>query len=86
MCKAEIAEAAEGPDVAVETDCGLAVDIPAVGSDFPGGHSPRLVFFFDAQVSPEVDVLALFEADGAAMVAAEETDEFDCKEEEDLVR
>lgn len=36
-CRAETAEAAEGPDEAEDTGCGRAVDRPAVGSDFPIG-------------------------------------------------
>ena len=46
MCKADIAEAAEGPEEVVATDCGLAVDIPATGSDLDGGHNPLEVFNF----------------------------------------
>ena len=39
MCNAEIADAADGPDGAAETD-GLAVDNPDTGSDFEVGQSP----------------------------------------------
>lgn len=32
------------------TGCGRTVDIPATGSAFPGGHSPRVGFFRVAQM------------------------------------
>ena len=46
VCKADIAEAADGPEEVVATDCGLAVDIPDIGSDFDGGHKPLVGFGF----------------------------------------
>jgi hypothetical protein len=44
-----MADAAEGPDVAEFTDCGRAVEIPAIGSDFDGCHIPRVVRFREPQ-------------------------------------
>ena len=46
VCKADMVEAADGPEEVVATDCGLAVDIPAMGSDFDGGHKPLVGFSF----------------------------------------
>lgn len=39
-----MAEAADGPEDAVETGCGLVVDNPAVGSALPDGHIPLVGF------------------------------------------
>lgn len=49
LWRADIAEEAEGPDEAVETDWGLAVEMPAMGSDLGVGHNPRPVRFREAQ-------------------------------------
>ena len=60
LCNAEIADAADGPDVAELTDCGRAVDMPAIGSDFDGCQIPRVVRFrapqspFTAPLTPLV--------------------------------
>ncbi len=49
LCSAEIADAADGPDVTEFTDCVRAVDMPAIGSDFEGCHIPRAVRFREPQ-------------------------------------
>ena len=43
-CKAEIAEAADGPDEVDETGWGRVVERPAVGSAFPDGQMPLELF------------------------------------------
>jgi len=54
-----MADAAEGPDVAEFTDCGRAVDMPAIGSDLDGCQIPRVVRFRAPQ-SPFVAPLTPF--------------------------
>lgn len=49
MCRAEIAEAAEGPDEEEAMDCGRAVERPAIGSALDEGHSPRAGFLREPQ-------------------------------------
>ena len=49
LCSADIADAADGPEVAELTDCGRAVVMPAMGSDFVGCHMPRAVRFREFQ-------------------------------------
>lgn len=48
-CSAEIADAAEGPEVAEFTDCDLALERPATGSDLPVGHRFFVGFFLILQ-------------------------------------
>ena len=72
-CKAEMAVDADGPDVAVLTVCGRAVDMPVAGSALPGGQSPRAGFFRCAQLAESTGVAAapLVCAAGAVMVEVE---------------
>lgn len=72
-CSAEIADAAVGPDDAEEMACGLAADMPAVGSDFPGGHIPLFVFFRVAHPSAVIGVFPFVGADDAVIVEAIDT-------------
>ena len=73
-CNADIADDAVGPDDVELTAWGRAVDIPIAGSDFPGGHSPRVGFFRAAQLptSDEVPLVPLVWADAADIVDVEE--------------
>ena len=66
-----MAEAAEGPDEVEETICGLVVDKPAVGSDLPVGHMPRVVFFRVPQPSGGAGMLLLAWAAEVVTVDAE---------------
>ena len=77
VCNAEMVDAADGPDDAEDTDCGRAVDKPATGSDFPGGHKPRAGFFLVAQaVESEVPVgIPLAWTAGAVTVGVEDAEE-----------
>jgi hypothetical protein len=87
LWRADIAEAADGPDEAVDTDCGLAVDMPAIGSDFDVGHNPRAVRFREAQslvcapfipltpFAPFTPLTPLFWFDAVEMVDVEEVEE-----------
>lgn len=71
---AEIAVDADGPEVAVLTVCGRAVDIPVAGSALPGGQSPRAGFLRCAQLpeSTGVGATPLVCAAGAVIVEVEE--------------
>jgi len=72
-CSAEIAVAAVGPDVAVLTVCGRAVEMPVAASALLAGHKPRAGFFLCAQLpaSTGVDTALVFCTTGAVMVAVE---------------
>lgn len=83
MCSADSPEAADGPEDAVEIDCGLAVEMPDVGCDLPGGQSPRAGFFLDSQVS--VVFAVPFEVVEVAE-AVEVEDERELIEDDELVR
>ena len=69
-CNADIAVVADGPDVAVLTVCGRAVEMPVAGSALPGGHSPLAGFFRCAQLleSAGVDATPFVCAAGAVIV------------------
>lgn len=74
VCNAEIAVDADGPDVAVLTGCGRAVDMPVAGSALPGGQSPLAGFFRCAQLPASTGVVTapLVCGAGAVMVEVEE--------------
>lgn len=80
MCSADSPEAADGPDVEDATDCGRAVDKPAVGSAFEGGHRLRAGFFL---VNPSTGAPFVC-TDDAEMVEFEDADE--AIEEDEVVR
>ena len=86
LCSAEIADAAEGPDVAEFTDCGRAVVMPAIGSDLDGCHIPRVVRFrapqspFTAPLTPFV-LGAVDCAETVDVLEVEEASEFSDDEE-----
>jgi len=61
--------------VAELTDCGRAVEIPAIGSDLDGCHIPRVVRFRDPQSPPLVCA-----ADEAETVEAEVEDVEEARE------
>jgi hypothetical protein len=83
-CRADMAEAADGPDDVDATDCGLAVDIPAVGSALDIGQRYLTGRFLEA-ASPVAVVPAPLEfADDAEIV--EEFDEREFREDEELDR
>lgn len=96
LWRADIAEEAEGPDEAVETDCGLAVDMPAMGSDFGVGHNPRAVRFREAQslacaplvpFTPFTPLTPLCWVDAAERVDEEEVEEdIELSEEDEFDR
>jgi hypothetical protein len=99
LCRAEMAEAADGPDDAVDIDCGRAVEMPAMGSALDAGHSPRACRFREAQslaVVPLVPLTPLTApapldpllcVEAADMVdVAEDCDDRELSEEEELVR
>lgn len=88
LWRADIADAAEGPDVAELTDWGRAVDIPAIGSDLEGCHIPRVVRFREPQSPPLVcgvdEAETTVEAEEVEEVEVEEAREF--MDEEEFVR
>lgn len=73
-CSADIADDADGPEVAEFTVCGRAVDIPVAGSALPGGQSPLVGFFRAAQLPGSVatGVAPLVCTDDAVIVDAVE--------------
>ena len=81
---ADSPDAADCPEDAVDTACGRAVEIPAVGSDFPAGHMPLLGFFRVAQLSDEGAVILLVCDADAETVELDEAEEL--MEEDELVR
>jgi hypothetical protein len=90
LCSAEMADAAEGPEVAEFTDCGRAVEMPAIGSDFEGCHIPRAVLFREPQSPPFTAPFTPFvfgAADCVDMVDEVDVDEAsEFSEEEELER
>lgn len=76
-CNAEIAVVADGPDVAVLTVCGRAVDSPVAGSALLGGQSALAGFFRCAQLLESVLVVAtpLVCAAGCAVIVVVEVEE-----------
>ena len=81
-CNADIAVDADGPEGAVLTVCGRAVEIPVAGSALPGGHSPLAGFFRCAQLpeSTAVGVPLVCCATGAVMVAVDVEELFELVE------
>jgi hypothetical protein len=77
---ADIAAAAFGPDVVVET-CGRAVVTPETGSALEAGQKPPLVFFFEDQW-PESPFVTELE-DGCCDVDKVEVEEFEDDTEDD---
>jgi hypothetical protein len=96
LCRADIAEAADGPDEAVDTDCGRAVEMPAMGSDLDVGHNPRAVRFREAKslgcapltpLAPFTPLTPLFWVDAVEMVDVEEVEEeTELSDDEELER
>jgi hypothetical protein len=86
--RAEMAEAAEGPDVDA-MGCVRAVDSPAMGSDLETGHRLRAVRFLGAQ-SPLTEPLAPLveeEVEEAEMVELlEELEARELRDEDEFVR
>lgn len=79
-----MADAADGPEEAVDTGCGRVVDRPAVGSALPEGHMPlvgflRVVHPFESAV-PVVPFVCCDEADNV------DWDEVELREDEELLR
>ena len=83
MCSADIAEAAEAPDGAADTD-GLAVESPETGSAFDEGHKPLLPGFLRTPFSPLGKPFGWLA--GEEIVDADELEEVDDKDEEELLR
>lgn len=85
LCNADIADVAEVPDVAELTDCGRAVEIPAIGSDLEGCHiPPRVVRFRDPQSPPPFTTpftpFVFGAVDAEETVDVLEVEEFDASE------
>lgn len=85
--RAETADIAVGPVVAVFNGCGLApAVIPVAGSAFPGGHSPLEGFFLVAKLpaSDDVPLVPFVCADDADIVEVEEL--VDAMDEDEFCR
>jgi len=88
VCKAFIAEVADGPGPAEAMGCGRVVVIPAMGSVLVAGHSPFGGFVLraaHADASGPFEGAAPFACDeGADMVEVD--DACDDKDDDELVR
>lgn len=86
VCRAVMADVADGPGPAEAMDCGRAVDIPDTGSVLDGGHNPRGPFLrAQAAASPAGAGVAplVWGVSAGTMVLAEADD---AREDEEFAR